>query len=129
MRRPVDRKPAHSAAAPISNPRASGRARAAQASAANSAASSAGSHSAGSLVGGEIERHAGHRRDRDPEEEAPLLDLAGERAGEIRPPIRRPGEPTPRQSGGGRLRPRACPHGRRDKHREGWRESSGRVWL
>ena len=41
-------------------------------------------------VGGQIERDAAHRRDRDPQEEAPLLDLARQRARERAAPVRRP---------------------------------------
>ncbi len=43
----------------------------------------------GLAVGRQIERHAAHRRDRQPEEEPSLLDLARERAGESRAPVGR----------------------------------------
>jgi hypothetical protein len=41
-------------------------------------------------VGGQVERDAAHCRDRNPQEEAPLLDLARERASERAAPVRRP---------------------------------------
>ncbi len=47
-------------------------------------------------VGRQIERDPAHRRDREPEEEPPVLDLPRQRAGEGPPPVRgvggRPGE-------------------------------------
>ncbi len=43
-------------------------------------------------VGRQIERDAAHRRNREPEEETPLLELARERAGERLSPVRRIGE-------------------------------------
>jgi hypothetical protein len=65
---------------------------------------------------GEIERHAGHRGDRNPEEEAPFLDLARQCAGEDRPPVRRPSKTAPRRGGGEDMRARPGRHGRRRKH-------------
>ena len=50
-------------------------------------------------VGRQIERDAAHRRDRQPEEEPPLLDLARERAGEGRAPVRRDDDRAAREVG------------------------------
>ena len=66
VRSDIDRKPANSAAMASERPRASGRARENHASVAKSSDHQSRQPQDRLAVGGQIERHAAHRRDRDP---------------------------------------------------------------
>ena len=102
VRSDIDRKPANSAARASETPSASGLARDSHASAGEQRGQQRWQPQDWLPVGGQIERDAAHRRDGQPKEEAPLLDLARQRASERSAPIRRPRRGAGEPGGGGK---------------------------